>query len=67
MVRSPGFEPGSSTWQADVLNQTRLRPPTPSSRPILQTLLKLKSSGLSEGTLSLVNYRLMNITRYSIS
>jgi hypothetical protein len=26
LVRSPGFEPGSSTWQADVLNQTRLRP-----------------------------------------
>lgn len=26
MVRSPGFEPGSSTWQADVLNQARLRP-----------------------------------------
>jgi hypothetical protein len=25
-VRSPGFEPGSSTWQADVLNQTRLQP-----------------------------------------
>jgi hypothetical protein len=25
-VRSPGFEPGSSTWQADVLNQARLRP-----------------------------------------
>ena len=26
MVRPPGFEPGSSTWQADVLNQARLRP-----------------------------------------
>ena len=26
MVRSPGFEPGSSAWQADVLDQTRLRP-----------------------------------------
>ncbi len=26
LVRSPGFEPGSSTWQADVLDQTRLRP-----------------------------------------
>jgi hypothetical protein len=26
MVRSPRFEPGSSAWQADVLNQTRLRP-----------------------------------------
>ena len=26
VVRSPGFEPGSSAWQADVLNQARLRP-----------------------------------------
>ena len=26
MVRPPGFEPGSSTWQADVLVQARLRP-----------------------------------------
>ena len=25
-MRSPGFEPGSSAWQADVLDQTRLRP-----------------------------------------
>ena len=27
MVRPPGFEPGSSAWQADVLDQARLRPP----------------------------------------
>ena len=27
MVRSPRFEPGSSASQADVLDQTRLRPP----------------------------------------
>jgi hypothetical protein len=26
LVRLPGFEPGSSTWQADVLNQARLQP-----------------------------------------
>jgi hypothetical protein len=26
VVRSPRFEPGSSAWQADVLDQTRLRP-----------------------------------------
>ena len=25
-MRSPRFEPGSSAWQADVLDQTRLRP-----------------------------------------
>ena len=29
LVRPPGFEPGSSTWQADVLDQTRLRPHNP--------------------------------------
>ena len=27
LVRPPGFEPGSSAWQADVLDQARLRPP----------------------------------------
>ena len=27
LVRSPRFEPGSSTWQADVLDRARLRPP----------------------------------------
>ena len=27
LVRPPGFEPGSSAWQADVLGQARLRPP----------------------------------------
>ena len=26
VVRPPGFEPGSSAWQADVLDQARLRP-----------------------------------------
>ena len=26
LVRSPRFEPGSSAWQADVLDQARLRP-----------------------------------------
>ena len=26
VVRPPRFEPGSSAWQADVLDQTRLRP-----------------------------------------
>jgi hypothetical protein len=26
LVRSPRFEPGSSAWQADVLDQTRPRP-----------------------------------------
>ena len=26
VVRPPGFEPGSTAWKADVLNQARLRP-----------------------------------------
>lgn len=25
VVRPPGFEPGSTAWKADVLDQTRLR------------------------------------------
>src|SRR4030042_160513 len=36
LVRSPGFEPGSSTWQADVLNQTRLRPLASSFYTLIQ-------------------------------
>ena len=34
VVRSPRFEPGSSAWQADVLDQTRLRPLGTSVNPI---------------------------------
>jgi hypothetical protein len=33
LVRSPRFEPGSSAWQADVLDQARLRPPWDGLRP----------------------------------
>jgi hypothetical protein len=40
MVRSPGFEPGSSTWQADVLNQARLRPLGDGLRILRYLLLK---------------------------
>ena len=39
-VRSPGFEPGSSTWQADVLNQARLRPLGDGLRILRYLLLK---------------------------
>ena len=49
MVRPPRFEPGSSAWQADVLDQTRLRPHETSVNTIepkiLNTLIKLKANG----------------------
>ncbi|GEM_PF-1955877 len=45
LVRLPGFEPGSSTWQADVLNQARLQPLSASLTGIENTLIKLKLSG----------------------
>ena len=53
----------TNTSKADVLNQTRLRPLPTSSRPILQTLLKSKASGLSEDTLRLANHRLKHNSR----
>jgi integrase len=47
MVRSPRFEPGSSAWQADVLDQTRLRPHGTSvtDAKIANTLINLKTNG----------------------
>ena len=58
MVRPPRFEPGSSAWQADVLDQTRLRPLGTSVNPITDknlttqteakianTLIQLKTNG----------------------
>ncbi len=47
VVRPPGFEPGSSTWQADVLDQTRLRPLQCGLRSslmvkVINTLLRLR-------------------------
>ena len=57
-MRSPRFEPGSSAWQADVLDQTRLRPLGTSVNPIpnknltaeteariANTLIHLKADG----------------------
>ena len=57
-MRSPRFEPGSSAWQADVLDQTRLRPLGTSVNPIpnknltaeteakiANTLIQLKANG----------------------
>jgi hypothetical protein len=57
LVRSPRFEPGSSAWQADVLDQARLRPLRTSVFPITNknlaqieakianTLIMLKAEG----------------------
>jgi hypothetical protein len=49
-VRSPRFEPGSSAWQADVLDQTRLRPHSAGLRhskqgKVVSLLLNLKKQG----------------------
>jgi hypothetical protein len=61
MVRAPRFEPGSSAWQADVLDQTRLRALGTSVNPvsnknlttkteakIANTLIQLKANGRTE-------------------
>ena len=50
VVRAPRFEPGSSAWQADVLDQTRLRALSTGLRhsydaKIVNLLLNLKSRG----------------------
>ena len=57
-MRAPRFEPGSSAWQADVLDQTRLRAlgtsvnpitdknlTTPAEAKIANTLIQLKANG----------------------
>jgi integrase len=66
-VRSPRFEPGSSAWQADVLDQTRLRPLSTSLRhfQIPEVLIKLKASGLSEGSLRGISDNLKRLNKYS--
>ena len=69
MVRSPGFEPGSSAWQADVLDQARLRPLIAVQRPnsegrIINLLLKLKAMGKSELTLKFVSDRLKYLAKH---
>ena len=68
MVRAPRFEPGSSAWQADVLDQTRLRPQDtglcPKSRElIINTLLYLKTNGRSEFTIKSTSQRLTHLAK----
>ena len=69
LVRSPRFEPGSSAWQADVLDQTRLRPHRTILRysregKIVQLLLNLKSLGKTDLTGRFVSDRLKHITKH---
>jgi len=64
MVRSPGFEPGSSAWQADVLDQARLRPlgSSVTDSKIANTLIKLKLDGrTSEKVIKCIGTRLTRI------
>jgi integrase len=74
-VRSPGFEPGSSTWQADVLNHssenstessvipvTRLRPRIDAM--IANTLIKLKVNAKAHSTIKANEYILKNLSKH---
>jgi|GEM_PF-6090646 len=52
--------------RAGILDQTRRRPPTTGQRPnnenlIINTLLKLKGTGLAESTLEKTSYRLTRL------
>ena len=51
MVRAPRFEPGSSAWQADVLDQTRLRALGTSVNPITDKNLTTQTEGKIANTL----------------
>jgi len=75
-VRPPGFEPGLSAWQADVLTKLDYdRPrqssfsntikiiPTKTEENIINTLIALKSNGKSDGTIKTVSYKLRQIAR----
>jgi integrase len=69
VVRSPRFEPGSSAWQADVLDQARLRPPNTVLRynydgKIVSLLLNLKSIGKADLTVGFVSDRLKYLAKY---
>lgn len=77
MVRSPRFEPGSSAWQADVLDQTRLRPhsDTQDSNPLIKpippeidarianTLITIRNNGITTKVVKEIDYRLRQLVR----
>ena len=75
-MRSPGFEPGSSAWQADVLtkldydrpshqyfNNTLKTIPTKANQNIINTLIMLKSNGKSENTIKSISYKLTQMAQ----
>ena len=64
LVRSPRFEPGSSAWQADVLDQTRLRPQCNEAK-IISLLLNLKSLGKADLTVKFVSDRLKFFAKHA--
>jgi hypothetical protein len=76
-VRLPGFEPGSSTWQADVLNHSsgnslessvipvaRLQPQTEAM--IANTLIKLQVNAKAESTVKANEYILKHLSKHVI-
>ena len=69
MVRSPRFEPGSSAWQADVLDQTRLRPHGAGLRyskqgKVVSLLLNLKRQGKADLSVKFVLDRLSYLPKF---
>jgi hypothetical protein len=78
-VRSPGFEPGLSGWEPDVLtkldyNRTetlvfrwtkinKLVPQTSNNEKIHDLLTSLESSGLDEDTVTCIGYKLSDINQ----
>jgi len=70
LVRLPGFEPGSSAWQADVLDQTRLQPRNAVQRyssegKIVNLLINLQSIGKAELTVKFVSDRLKYLSKFA--
>jgi len=67
VVRSPGFEPGSSAWQADVLTKLDYDRPRQTSlktkQNIINTLITLKNNGKSENTIKTISYKLKQMTQ----
>ena len=79
-MRAPRFEPGSSAWQADVLDQTRLRPlrteefsttqelksiPEPIDARIANTLITMQNNGNALNTVKEIRYRLRQLAKHT--
>ena len=68
-MRSPRFEPGSSAWQADVLDQARLRPHITVLRyncegKIVNLLLNLQSRAKADLTMKFASDRLKYLAKH---